>query len=115
MPRSFTCWNERRRPDPRLFAVPGAPPPEHKDAEEDSSVSVEGAAPIDELEQLIAGLLEDGNPLLKTPWPLRRHEARRGRRSSTPSSPASSMDSMPPCSTSSRRQPHFPIQTLAIR
>ena len=57
MPRSFTCWNDRRRPDPRLFSVPGGTP----DATDDESAS--SPAAVDEIEQLLAGLLEDGVPV----------------------------------------------------
>ena len=60
MPRSFSCWNDRRRPDPRLFSVPGCGP-NNKDDEEGVWNPMESpAGPVDELEQLIAGLLEDG-------------------------------------------------------
>ena len=68
MPRSFTTWNDRRRPDPRLFAVPGGlTDASQEDSGECSGPSFDEGGPVDELEQLIAGLLEDGTPLLTPP------------------------------------------------
>ena len=62
MPRSFSNWNERRRPDLSLFTVPANP-----DQDGDISgipISNASQGPVDELEALIAGLLEDGSPIM---------------------------------------------------
>ena len=68
MPRSFSNWNQHRRPGPSLFAVQ-APAPASVSPGGDASgtgPSSSGGSQVDELETLIAGLFEDGgeSPIL---------------------------------------------------
>ena len=66
MPRAFANWNDRKRPDPRLFVVPATTPAEGMGYAPDG---MGNEAQVDELEQLIAGLLEDVSPILQDPPP----------------------------------------------
>jgi len=67
MPRSFSNWNAHRRPEASLFAVPSAlnarsdlfpPLPEELNVPSDETMS----SSLDDLEELVDSLLEDGNP-----------------------------------------------------
>ena len=60
MPRSFSCWNDRRRPDPRLFSVPSS---SSIHGEEDDDDDSEGVSSLHDLEDLVDSLLDDGQIL----------------------------------------------------